>query len=70
MMTMASVIPASVPQSIDLGLDLGPAVLVVVAVLAVGVLGTLLSAHAADRQTNERDKPYVSLHLRPLLKVQ
>jgi hypothetical protein len=71
MMTIASVVPASVPESFDLGFDFGPAVLfVVLAVLAVGVLGTLLSVRAAERQAAEKEKPYVSLHLRPLLRIQ
>lgn len=71
MMTMASVISAPVPQSIDLGFNFGPAVLfVVLAVLVVGVLGSLLSVHAADRETAESEEPYVSLQLRPSLRTQ
>jgi hypothetical protein len=70
MMTMASMIPAPVPPNIDLGFEFGPVVLfVVLAVLAVGVLGSLLSVHAADREMTESEKPYVSLHLRPSLRT-
>jgi hypothetical protein len=45
-------------------------VLVGFAVLAVGVLGTLLSVRAAQRQAADIEKPHVSLQLRPPLRMQ
>lgn len=69
MLTIPPVVSASIPPVFEFSFDFGPFFLVVLAVLVVGILGTLLSVRAADRQTSEKGKPYVSLHLRPGLRT-